>query len=162
MTGAGGAGGGIYQGHGDSTLSFVSAVGNSASTGAGIIKESGLLTILSLDNIMLQGNIGGDCAGPMVSLDHNFSNDTSCTNFTQTNDVTNTVLAMSPLQFNGGATFTHMPLAGNPAINGGDCTLSAVSDDQRGADCPGGAACDAGAVESDGLLPWAYLPLMLK
>ncbi len=53
---------------------------------------------------------------------------------------------LGPLADNGGATVTHAPLDGSPAIDagGGDCHAF----DQRGVGRPQGEQCDIGAVES--------------
>jgi hypothetical protein len=51
---------------------------------------------------------------------------------------------LGPLADNGGPTWTHLPQAGSPAIDGGG-TCTGV--DQRGVTRPQGIACDIGAVE---------------
>ncbi|MBI4672582.1 MAG: hypothetical protein HY741_13065 [Chloroflexi bacterium] len=50
-----------------------------------------------------------------------------------------------PNAYKGGATKTHLPQAGSPAIDGG--TNACPAFDQRGIARPRGAACDVGAVE---------------
>ena len=57
---------------------------------------------------------------------------------------------LGPLADNGGDTFTHLPLAGSPAIDAGGPTCPVV--DQRALPRPIGPACDIGAVE---VQPWA-------
>ena len=65
---------------------------------------------------------------------------------------------LGPLQDNGGATWTHAPQLGSPAIDaGGACQDS----DQRGHSRPVGRACDIGAVEAD-TLRLVYLPVLRR
>ena len=52
---------------------------------------------------------------------------------------------LGPLADNGGATLTHLPVTGSPAIDA--LGLSCLPDDQRGFARPVGAGCDIGAVE---------------
>ena len=55
---------------------------------------------------------------------------------------------LGPLGFNGGSTFTHLPLAGSPAIDAGENSI-APTIDQRGGHrpLPIGGNVDIGAVE---------------
>jgi CSLREA domain-containing protein len=61
---------------------------------------------------------------------------------------------LGPLQDNGGATFTHAPLSGSPAIDNGSADppgsggTACEATDQRGVVRPVGPVCDVGAVES--------------
>ncbi|MFN8445016.1 MAG: LamG-like jellyroll fold domain-containing protein [Caldilineaceae bacterium] len=54
---------------------------------------------------------------------------------------------LTPLQDNGGPTWTHKPLSSNSAVD--SASASCLSDDQRGIPRPQGAACDKGSVEYD-------------
>ena len=54
-------------------------------------------------------------------------------------------LMLSPLQNNGGSTFTRLPLPGSPLIDAAECGGTAI--DQRGVARPQGVRCDVGAVE---------------
>jgi len=53
---------------------------------------------------------------------------------------------LGPLLDNGGPTFTHLPLAGSPAINAGN-NAAGLSSDQRGSPRVSGAAADIGSFE---------------
>ncbi|MEM9302606.1 MAG: choice-of-anchor Q domain-containing protein [Pseudomonadota bacterium] len=113
---------------------------------------------LTLDNAIVFGNVLGDgstddCAGPVVSAGNNvFAVDTNCA--TVATDVAGDPL-LGMLQDNGCAATlpdgscveTQRPLNQSPAIDAGDCTLSGLTDDQRGFARPGDDTCDIGAVE---------------
>jgi hypothetical protein len=114
-----------------------------------------------LQNTLLSNNTTGNCDGVVSSLGYNLSSDSNCGNFTQTGDQQNVSLPLGPLANNGGSTFTHMPLSGNPAIEGGQCVIG-VTTDQRGGTRPSGSQCDVGAVEAGAMVPIAYLPIILK
>src|SRR5579859_1425636 len=68
--------------------------------------------------------------------------------------------ALAPAD-NGGPTLTSALLFGSPAIDVGDNTTCA-STDQRGAHRPVGPQCDLGAFEFGGLVPRLWLPLVRK
>jgi hypothetical protein len=142
----GGGGGGMYQGNGNASLSYVTAAGNTAGYGAGVYKDGSSTGNMYLQDTLLANNTTGNCDGVVSSLGHNMSSDTHCASFTQTGDRQNVALPLGPLADNGGPTLTHMPKVGNPAINGGVC-LVGVPTDQRGVARPYGPACDVGAVE---------------
>jgi hypothetical protein len=102
-------------------------------------------------------NCDGDGTAQISDDSHNFSADNSCVlPSSQTGTGLNPKLG--PLTSDAvGSTFYHMPLAGSPLINAG---FSCLERDQRGAQRPD--QCDIGAVEYGGLLPRAYIPLMVK
>jgi CSLREA domain-containing protein len=135
--------------------------GNATITNAELaMKNSGAV---ELRNTILAGN-AADCAGPIVSLGHNLlGNVTGCSYAEASGDLIGTSAQpinprLGPLQRNGGATATHAPLPGSPAVDAGDdatCTLV----DQRGVARPQGVACDIGAVELEQHL-WLYLPVI--
>jgi hypothetical protein len=92
-----------------------------------------------------------DCFGTLTSDGYNLAQ-----NYTNDDCVINgafrlTAPLLSPLQFNGGSTLTHLPLPGSLAINAGnpggsiDSGPFTISADQRG--FLGFGACDIGAVE---------------
>jgi hypothetical protein len=153
-------GGGIYQGKGNGSLNFVTAVGNTGIFGGGVYNDGNLATLF-LQNTLLSNNTGGNCDGVVSSSGHNLSSDNNCGLFVQPGDKINTPALLGPLANNGGQTLTHLLLPGSPAINGGQCVVG-VTVDQRGALRPVGPACDIGAVEYGGIVPRLSLPLILR
>lgn len=108
---------------------------------------------------------GGNCfrspssINPISSLGFNLSSDSTCSPYLNQGGDRNAVNPLlGPLADNGGATLTHLPQPGSPAIDGGQCAPGLVAD-QRGGERPAGGACDIGAVEVGAFLPWAFLPL---
>jgi polymorphic membrane protein len=91
-----------------------------ANAGSYAIAYSGLL---SLKNSIVAGNATGDLVdegGTLLIFGSNFLGGDP---------------KLGPLQDNGGPTSTHLPLAGSPALDGGDNTAAAaagLSTDQRG------------------------------
>jgi len=63
---------------------------------------------------------------------------------------------LTPLQDNGGPTFTHALLSDSPALNAGNPAVpgsggnACLATDQRGVTRPSGSQCDIGAYEEDG------------
>jgi LPXTG-motif cell wall-anchored protein len=105
----------------------------------------------TITNSIVYGNNFGDCSGSVVSGGGNIAGDASC-NLTGTGDRSNTNPLLGALAANGGATQTHLPQTGSPAIDtgiAGPCPAT----DQRGQARPqdgngdGTAICDVGAVE---------------
>jgi hypothetical protein len=120
-------GGGIAN-TGSATLTNVTIGANTAGDlgGSGIYSEGA--TVLLANTIV--ANPGTNCAGvPLVSSGHNLSSDGS------------------PLQDNGGPTFTQALLPGSPAIDAAYPFCPPPTTDQRGVNRPQGAACDIGAYE---------------
>jgi hypothetical protein len=150
---ANGSGGGIdfgvAQGTGTATLSHITVSGNSAGGGGGTSSGAGLeMTSLGtggIDNSIVAGNSGGNCAAPIVSRGDNIDDGTSC-GFNGTGDKSSADAKLGPLGDHGGLTLTQMPLAGSPAIDAAD-SASCPSSDQRGVTRPQGGGCDIGAVE---------------
>jgi hypothetical protein len=158
-TSPGSGGGGMYQNGGNATLNFVTVANNTAPAfGGGVFNNNLAGASMTLRNTLLANNTIGNCDGIVVSLGHNLSSDTNCAAFTQTGDQQNVSLPLGPLADNGGPTLTHLPLSGNPAINGGEC-VAGITADQRGWNRPSGSTCDVGAVEVGELL---YLPVIIK
>ena len=171
------SGGGVYN-TGDATMNLenVTVSGNSAGAGGGIA-NSGTLTmqnvtiannrstnnfgsgidnygVINSQNSMVANNPGSaQCEGPgtLNSLGHNLENTNSCA-FNQPGDLPSTSAKVRPLGEYGGSTLTHLLLPDSPAIDAGDNSACAATD-QRGVSRPidgnnvPGAVCDIGAVE---------------
>ena len=147
------------------TLSFVTLFGNIAEDGFGSsIYQSDSST--TLKNVILQSSSGSNCTingTPITSAGFNLSSDSSC-NLTGVGDVQNSDAQLGTLQDNGGATLTHLPREGSPALNSGQCMVG-ISNDQRGVARPQGGTCDRGAVErkpDDVDNYYIYLPLIIR
>jgi len=127
----------------------------------GLQQTSGLITI---SHSVIDSYPGSDCNGTITSMGYNSASDNSCSSFSNTGDINNTEPVMGDLAANGGANvgwqneqpmLTHALLVGTPlvdAIPDGDCL---VETDQRGVTRPFGIGCDIGAVEAEGLAPFA-------
>lgn len=145
--------GGIVN-RGTLTLDSVTIAGNTftASPGGGALLQ--ILGTTTIANSILVNSAGGpDCyydAGTVVDGGHNLvesqaaaSNDCGFVNGANGN-IVGSDPQLIPLANNGGSTQTHALLAGSPAIDAGDTTLTT---DQRGEPRPSGAADDIGAYE---------------
>ncbi len=127
------------------------------------VNGSTTTSITRLHNTVLQNPNSFNCDGTgstPASAGGNFASDTSCS-LTGFQDQQGVGLdpKLGPLTVDTfSITFYHMPQAGSPLINA--ATPACATHDQRGALRPD--ACDIGAVEFDGLLPRAYLPLTVK
>ena len=110
--------------------------------GGALYDRSGVTTS---KNSIIANNSGGNCLGPFASNGYNLASTSNC-GLTQTTDFPNTNPLLGPLQDNGGPTWTHLPLVGSRAIDGGSCVFAA---DQRGRSRPGNGTvfCDIGATE---------------
>lgn len=149
-------GGAIYNWSGSTlTITNTTFSGNFCSNpswthGGGIYNEGATLKI---GNTIFKAGSSGEniynvdgISGGVTSLGYNLSSDDGGGYLTATGDRINTDPKLGPLQNNGGPTFTHLPAADSPAINGSD---PAVSMDQRG---PGfvrvvNGRADIGAIE---------------
>ena len=148
-------GGGIYNGI-NATLTVTNSTfsGNSAATnGGGIYRNSGTVQLI---NTIISGNTasvsGTDCEGSLISLGHNLIGDTTDCGFVPaTADQVNVNPLLGPLADNGGPTLTHALLAGSPAIDSGDDSVTGpphnLSTDQRGQTRLQGLHVDIGAYE---------------
>jgi hypothetical protein len=137
-------------------------VGNTASQyGGGIYGGDDNEGILTATNTIVANNLGsGNCyAGTIIDGGNNLSSDGTC-GFS----LLNADPQLGPLADNGGATQTHLPQLGSPAIDAGNNTVCAdpatVNNlDQRGevrpfdGDGDGVDTCDTGAVERRIVVP---------
>jgi uncharacterized protein YjbI with pentapeptide repeats len=121
---------------------------------------------LSLRGCVLSRNgpaiLPADCEGTVVSTGHVVAEAPTCSWTASATDVLRVPARLSGLGDHGGATLTHRPLGGSPALElvpVVDCLDSQglpLATDQRGVarpydiDVDGDARCDAGAVEEDG------------
>ena len=114
-------GGGISNSPGAALIVTNSTMsGNSAPRG-GTIDNGGTTTIG--DTVLNAGASGGTISnGTVTSLGYNIASDDGGGFLTATGDQINTNPLLSPLQDNGGPTFTHALLPGSPAIDSGDPT----------------------------------------
>ena len=127
-------GSGAGQTGSTATLTNVTVSGNTANAGVG----GGLQNrgTLNATRTIIAGNTGGDLFGSI--------NGTNANNLTGVNPL------LAPLGTYGGTTQTQPPLPGSPAIDAGGAGCTGT--DQRGVSRPIGAACDIGAVESQGFV----------
>jgi hypothetical protein len=165
------SGGGIYASSGTTGLFNVTITNNRANSdgagvgiGGGVANASG--STLNFQNSIIARNenvvvIGGgglilnfdDCAGTITSLTSNLMRGIDSSYCTVNGPVTIADPNLGPLKDNGGATFTHAPSSGSPAIDGGNssgCTDDVgafITTDQRGLHRPEGTRCDEGAFE---------------
>lgn len=109
---------------------------------------------VAVRNSILANNVGvtgPNCYGPVISQGNNLSNTGECS-LNAAGDLLNTEPNLGALLNNGGATFTHAPTSGSPAIDAADagaCAAAPVNGiDQRGVVRPQGAGCDIGAYET--------------
>ncbi len=136
--------GGGLNNAGTATVVNSTFAGNSAAEGGGIFND--LLFKADLTNtIVANSGSGNDCAGRINSLGHNLDSDGSC-GFSDPGDISGVDPMLGPLEDNGGASLTHAPMAGSPAVDAGD-DAAAPGADQRGARRPEGGASDLGSVE---------------
>ena len=159
-------GGGLYA-PGALTLNNVTIANNRsiAGAGGGISTHSGAGGIR---NTLIGGNLaatsGLDCDGTLRSDDYNLIQNAAGCAFLGpvSNTLSNTVLAMGPLELFG-STWAHALLGGGPALDAGD-DVTCLPIDQRGASRPAGAHCDIGAFEgTNGLaLRLLFLTLLMR
>src|SRR5258708_38227546 len=114
--------GGVYVSNSSNlTLTNDTIVSNTAT---GLFASNGNLFDGSLApavlvNTLLAGGSPNNCAGAIVSLGHNLSSDATCP-LTATGDLSGTNPLLGTFQNNGGPSWTIMPSASSPAVNGGD------------------------------------------
>lgn len=133
-------GGGIRSAaDGTATLAITNCTisGNSATrNGDGVIITNGGISTLDIGNSILV-NSGSNIVnegGTVTSHGYNLSSDNGGGFLTAAGDQINSNPMLGPLQDNGGPTFTHIPLAGSPALDAGDPNFTPPPfNDQRGA-----------------------------
>jgi hypothetical protein len=143
----------------EATLDFVTLADNAAALGAGVAVERGELRS---HESLLGGNApGGDCdfgaTGSVSASGFNLDTDGSCAAAAGGAFGTVSQLGLSGLADHGGATDTHVPLAGSPALEMASACANGpgfpIFADQRGEPRPvddggpPGPQCDLGAVE---------------
>ncbi len=151
----------------DVTLTNTTIVGNA---GVGLRSFSFDETnTLDVANTIVANNGGDECSisptsSPILTITNSLSSDSSC-GF----DLEDTDPLLNPLAYNGGSTFTHLPLPGSPAIDAGAESPVCPDVDQRGVARPvdgdgdTNVDCDIGAVEvpEPGALAGGVLALAL-
>lgn len=159
---AGSQGGGIYNHSGASAQVYYSTLVANATliTGGGNLENLGDFAVGS--SIVVNSSIL-NCQGSFRSLGYNMESGTDC-GLTGPGDIQNEEPGLTPLQDNGGPTWTMAPLTGNvlDKIPANAC----LPTDQRGLTRPQGKGCDIGAVEryvapplfsADNPMPWPTL-----
>jgi len=151
---AAGWAGGLYAVDYPTALQNVTFYGNSAPVGANLYN---VRTTLTFTGTVLGNPSGGgaNCGAegtvqPAISGGHNVASDNTCA-LNGIGDQADAALNLGALADNGGPTWTHLPLAGSPAIDVAATACPVL--DQRGYLRPAGAACDAGAVEAGAAEP---------
>ena len=137
---AGTSGGGIYNSASSLNVANSTITGNSAAFGGGIYNDGqfGVSAVEISNTILNVGALGANIFnnfGTVTSHGYNLSSDDGGGYLTGPGDQINTDPLLSPLQNNGGPTFTHALLPGSPAIDAGDPNFTPPPfNDQRG--CP--------------------------
>lgn len=174
-----GSGGGMANAAGFPRLDNVTIAGNTADSdhngngdGGGFYNDPSARTVLFYNTLIASNvDIGGqapDCAGELLSEDHNLIQSTlGCAiTGTVTHNITGTNALLGPLQNNGGPTWTRALLPSSPAIDAGspeppNSGFDCATKDQRGVARPIGPHCDIGAFEAP-ISHYIYLPLVRR
>jgi len=115
--------------------------------GAGVFPSGGSLQMTST---IVSNNSPLDVAGSITVTGSNNLVKTADVNITLPNDTIKLDPKLGSLAYNGGATRTHAPGAGSPAIDAGSLPLSLDSDQRHGPYVRSvGVAADIGAYEAD-------------
>ena len=148
-------GGGIAT-FGGVQLSNSTISGNSAGSAGGIYTAPGKFgNMVEISNTIFNAGALGENivnnGATVISHGYNISSDDGSGLLIGQGDQTNTDPLLGSLQDNGGRTFTHLPLPGSPAIDGGDPSFTPPPlHDQRGS-CfhrKFGRRIDVGSVET--------------
>ncbi len=131
---ADGEGGALYN-EGDSELTHVTVVFNSAANIGGIVDQASM----QLRNSIVADNTGGDCSGTLNALIGNLIRDHSCSHDGLSGDPMLLLL--------GGRPAYYQPQDGSPAIDAASAS-HCLAHDQRGISRDG-ATCDIGAAEHE-------------
>jgi uncharacterized repeat protein (TIGR01451 family)/CSLREA domain-containing protein len=140
-------GGGLHN-RTTANLRNVTLHGNGASgagSGGNIFNDGDSAQLGLVNSIVADGGNCVNSEGILNSLGHNLESSNTC-GLTAPGDITETNPLLSPLQDNGGATWTHALTPGSPAIDAGD-NGACPGTDQRGVSRPQGASCDVGSYE---------------
>lgn len=176
-------GAGIYQGQGSYLSLTNSTISQNSGWGVFVGIDS---TATNLNFSTLRGNTGGQLkrTGGSIEITHSvldlggvasancdfaaglaapnitgtYASDSSCANA-----YVSSSLLLGALALNGGSTLNHLPLAGSDLI-GRIAASACLQRDQRNATrhTAAGQLCDVGAVETGGLFPRVWLPVLLR
>ncbi len=142
---AGAAGGGLVTSFGSpstTTMNNSTFSGNSAASFGDNIATGSTGSVTLRNTIIANPAAGGNCFGSLIDGGNNLAfPDTSCGSSIPPLDP-----KLGPLQNNGGPTATQALLPGSAALDVGNNTTCAPTD-QRGVPRPQGSACDIGAYE---------------
>jgi uncharacterized repeat protein (TIGR01451 family)/CSLREA domain-containing protein len=117
------------------------------------INRSGPFARFYARNTIIAGNNNEDCVlADINSQGYNLIGTSSGCGFpiSSSTDMLDVNPLLSPLANNGGATLTHAPQAGSPALDAIPAAQCAASVDQRSIQRPQGIGCDIGAFEVQG------------
>ncbi|MBI5848260.1 MAG: right-handed parallel beta-helix repeat-containing protein [Nitrospirae bacterium] len=135
-----GTGGAIYNSESGTLIVYNSTFSNNSATTGGGIYNAGSMSVYN--SVIANSNSGGDCAntGTISAQSNNLVEDGSCSSAYNGDPV------LGVLANNGGPTQTMALEVGSPAIDAGQNSTCAATD-QRGTARPQGVNCDIGAYE---------------
>ena len=157
-----GTGGGVYYNGSSLIMTNTTIVNNTSGIGGGGLHRTGTNPTLVMRNTIVAGNNGAagspDAFGLVSSQGNNIIGNVTGSSGWIGSDLQNVNPMLGGLGANGGLGFTHLPLAGSPALDAGQncvvdlsCSASnppiAVTTDQRGVTRPQNAIVDIGSVE---------------
>jgi Protein of unknown function (DUF1566)/IPT/TIG domain len=149
---AAGSGGGVYS---TGIVQFYNSTlwENTAASGGGLHNAGGSGDMSLVNTIVGGTSAAAACVGALGDLGGNLGSDGSCGFSAINGSASGALIALGPLQDNGGPTLTRLPAPGSVAIGFGRDEACAGNPgangiDQRGRARPQGAHCDAGATET--------------